>query len=157
MILVAAMTRDHVIGKDGRLPWNIPEEYSHFLSLIRGASVIMGRRSYEVFGDDCTCKHMIVVSRSMLDTPGVHVCRSIDEAMTLAARLGEPVFCAGGAAIYEQTIGRATAMYLSYIHGTYAGDSFFPEFDERDWSVLRREHHREFEFVVYGRPADGDR
>ena len=153
MVIIAAMTRDRVIGKDGKLPWTIPEEYEHFLSLIRGATVIMGRRSYEVFGGDCTCKQMIVVSRSMPASAGVHVCRSVDDAVALAATLGGPVFCAGGATIYAQTIDRAVEMDLSYIHGTYAGDSLFPEFDQRDWTVMKREPHREFEFVVYVRGA----
>ena len=151
MVIIAAMTRDRVIGKEGRLPWTIPEEYSHFLSLITGSTVIMGRRSYEVFGDDCTCKHLIVVTRSRPDLTGVRVCSSIDEAIAVARELGEGVFIAGGSAIYEQTLHRATEMYLSYVPGHYTGDSYFPEFDERDWKILRREPHAEFEFVVYAR------
>ena len=151
MVIIAAMTRDRVIGRQGRLPWNIPEEYNHFLSLIRGATVIMGRRSYEVFGGDCTCRHMVVVSRSGRDLPGVLVCKSLDEAITTAQGLGEQVFVAGGSTIYEQTLHRASEMHLSYVDGSYEGDSYFPEFDEREWKILRRELHAEFEFVVYAR------
>jgi len=155
MVIIAAMTRDRIIGREGKLPWNIPEEYGHFLSLIGGATVIMGRRSYEVFGGDCPCKHLIVVSRSRPVLAGVRVCGSVDEAITVAQGLGEPVFIAGGATIYKQTIHRATEMYLSYVNGSYSGDSYFPEFDEQDWQVLRREPHEGFEFVVFVRPQQG--
>jgi len=151
MIIIAAMTGDRVIGKRGRLPWNVPEEYEHFLSLVRGATVIMGRRSYEAFGGDCSCKHMIVVSRSRPEIPGVSVCGSVEDAIVLAAGLGQKVFIAGGSTVYEQTIQRATEMDLSFIRKPYDGDSFFPEFDRSEWDVLRRESYEEFEFVVYTR------
>jgi dihydrofolate reductase len=154
MIIIAAMTGDRVIGKRGRLPWNIPEEYAHFLSLIRGATVIMGRRSYEAFGSDCTCKHMIVVSRSSPAIEGVTVCGSVEDAIVLAAGLGQKVFIAGGSTVYEQTIHRATEMDLSFIRKPYDGDSYFPEFDLHEWDVLRREPYEEFEFVVYARRRD---
>ena len=52
LILISAMTRDRVIGKDRALPWNIPEEYAHFLAQVRGNTVLMGRTSYEIFGPD---------------------------------------------------------------------------------------------------------
>jgi len=152
VVIIAAMTRDRLIGREGKLPWNIPEEYEHFLSLIRGATVIMGRRSYEVFGSDCTCKHLIVVSRSRPVLAGVRVCGSVDEAITMARGLGEAAFIAGGATIYAQTIHRATEMFLSYVDGSYTGDSYFPDFDQQDWQILRREPHESFEFVVYVRP-----
>jgi len=155
MIIVAAMTGDRVIGKRGRLPWNIPEEYQHFLSLIRGATVIMGRRSYEAFGDDCTCRHLVVVSRSLSRLSGATVCHSIDEAIRVANDLGQPIYIAGGSTVYAQTIDLVSDLYLSYIYKSYAGDSLFPVFDQSQWNVVRREPHKEFEFVVYARRATG--
>ena len=62
LILISAMTRQRVIGKDNALPWSIPDEYDHFLRLVRGHPVIMGRTSYQIFGPDLPGSRLIVVS-----------------------------------------------------------------------------------------------
>lgn len=153
MIVIAAMTRDRVIGSGAGMPWSLPEEYEHFVATVRGATVIMGRRSYELFGEDLSESRIVVVSRSVRDLAGATVVAGIDEAEREARRLGGPVFSAGGASVYEQTIPRAEAMYLSFIEGDYEGDTTFPAFDEADWIVERREERAGYEFVVYRRRA----
>ncbi|HKG90920.1 MAG TPA: dihydrofolate reductase [Gemmatimonadaceae bacterium] len=154
MIIIGAMTRDHVIGKGDGLPWDVPEEYAQFLRLIAGQTIILGRRSYEIFREGLTSAHTVVVSRSAGagELPGDPVVvPSVAEALRTAESLGGTVFSSGGASIYEQTVPLADAMYLSYIKGDYEGDAYFPAFDERDWTVERREDHPRFEFVVYRR------
>ena len=154
MIIVGAMTHDRVIGKGEGLPWDVPEEYDHFLRLIEGKTIIIGRRSYEIFGDDLSSAHNVVVSRSVSAMPGAIVVPTIAEAMRAAAHFGGTFFSAGGATIYEQTIPLADTMYLSYIKGHFAGDAYFPRFAEQEWTVERRDDHPRFEFVVYRRVAD---
>ena len=151
MIIIGAMTRDHVIGSGDGMPWDVPEEYEHFRRLVAGETIVIGRRSYEIFGESLTSAHTVVVSRSATDLPGAIVVPSIDEALGVAEKFGGTVFSAGGASIYEQTIPRADAMYLSFIEGKFSGDAYFPPFDERDWTVERREPHERWEFVVYRR------
>lgn len=63
MIIISAMSRDRVIGSGEGMPWNVPEEYQQFLSFVEDQTVIMGRRSYEIFGPDLTSAHTVVVSR----------------------------------------------------------------------------------------------
>jgi dihydrofolate reductase len=149
VIIIGAMTRDHVIGSGDGMPWDVPEEYEHFRRLVAGETIVIGRRSYEIFGESLTSAHTVVVSRSSTDLPGAIVVPSIDEALRVAEKFGRTVFSAGGASIYEQTIPRAEAMYLSYIEGKFSGDAYFPAFDERDWTIERREPHERWEFVVY--------
>ena len=151
MIVVSAMTRDRVIGRGDGMPWDVPDEYEHFLELIGGQTVVIGRRSYEIFGESLTSAHNVVVSRSSGDVRGAVVVPSVDEALKVAESFGRTVFSAGGASLYEQTVPLADAMYLSYIKGDYAGDAYFPAFDERAWEVERREDHPRWEFVVYRR------
>ena len=151
MIIVGAMTRNRVIGRGDGMPWDVPEEYEHFLRLVAGETIVIGRRSYEIFGASLTSAHTVVVSRSAGAIPGAIVAATIDDALREAAALGRTVFAAGGASVYEQTVPRAEAMYLSYIEGEYGGDAYFPDFDEREWTVERREPHARFEFVVYRR------
>ena len=151
MIIISAMTRDRVIGSGDGMPWSVPEEYAQFLDLVRGQTVIMGRRSFEIFGPDLAESNVVVVSRSAGSVPGAEVVAGIDEAVRHAESYGTEVFSAGGASIYRQTLPLADAMYLSTIKGDFEGDAYFPEFDEAAWRVERREDHPRFEFVVYRR------
>ena len=145
------MSYDRVIGSGEGMPWNVPEEYQQFLRFVEGQAVIMGRRSYDIFGGDLTNTHNVVVSRSIKEMPGAVVCASVDEAVATARSYGKTVFSAGGGSIYAQTIPLADAMYLSYIKGDFEGDTYFPDFDEAAWDVVKREDHPAFEFVVYQR------
>ena len=151
MIIISAMSYDHVIGSGNGMPWNVPEEYQQFLRFVEGQTVIMGRRSYEIFGDDLISAHNIVVSRSIKEAPGAVVCVGVEEAVATARSFGKTVFSAGGGSIYAQTIALADAMYLSYIKGDFEGDTYFPDFDEAAWDIIQREDHPAFEFVVYQR------
>ena len=151
MIIIGAMAENRVIGRGDGMPWDVPEEYEHFLRIIDGETVVIGRRSYEIFGESLTSAHNVVVSRSTASIPGATVASSVPEAVRVAKSLRRKVFSAGGASIYAQTIPLADAMYLSYIKGEFTGDAYFPEFDEREWVVERREEHARFVFVVYGR------
>ena len=153
MIIVGAMTRDRVIGSGNGLPWDVPEEYEHFLKLIEGRTIIIGRRSYEIFGDNLSSAHNVVVSRSAGAMRGAVVVSTIEDAMRTAASFGGTFFSAGGATIYEQTIPLADTMYLSYIKGHFSGDTCFPPFAEQEWPVERRDDHPRFEFVIYRRTA----
>ncbi len=153
MILIAALGADHVIGSGDGMPWDVPEEYEHFLSLIEGQTVLMGRRSWQIFGGDLTSAHNIVISRSMPRLPGVKVAHSLGEGIELGRSYGKTLFCAGGAGVYVQALPHADAMYLSFIKGEFSGDAYFPEFDHADWLIERRVEHPRFEYVVYRRQA----
>ena len=152
MIVIGAMATNRVIGSGDGMPWDVPEEYGHFLRLVEGQTIIIGRRSYDIFGKGLTSAHNVVVSRSAGGGGGgTVVVPSIEDALRVAGSFGETVFSAGGASIYAQTIPLADTMYLSYIKGQYSGDAYFPEFSEQEWAVEKREDHPRFEFVVYRR------
>ena len=87
MIVISAMSYNRVIGSGAGMPWNVPEEYQQYLRFIKGQTVIMGRRSYEIFGDDLTSAYTIVVSRSMQAAPGLLVCAGVEEAVEKAKKL----------------------------------------------------------------------
>ncbi|HIG54987.1 MAG TPA: dihydrofolate reductase [Candidatus Handelsmanbacteria bacterium] len=151
MIIISAMSKDRVIGSGEGMPWSVAEEYQQFLRFVEGQTVIMGRRSYDIFGPDLTSAHNIVISRSGVDQEGVEICGSVEEAVQRAGWYGKTVFCAGGGSIYAQMLPLVEDMYLSYIKGDFTGDAYFPEFDEGDWDVVERRDHEGFEFVHYRR------
>jgi dihydrofolate reductase len=151
MIIIGAMSTDHVIGSGNGMPWDVPEEYAQFLQFIDGQTVIIGRRSYEIFGAGLTSAHTLVVSRSAGRLSGAVTVASVEDALRVADTFNKAVFSAGGASIYAQTIPLADTMYLSYIKGTFSGDARFPAFSDLEWEIVRREDHPRFEFVVYRR------
>lgn len=151
LILISAMTGERVIGSRNGLPWDLPDEYGHFLGLVLGHPVVMGRTSYEIFGPDLPDSPLIVVSRSIDSLPDAEVRPGVEEALARAGKLGETVFSAGGGSIYRATLPLADAMYLSFIRESYTGDTYFPDFDEADWEITRRDQHPAWEFRVYER------
>ena len=151
LILISAMTRNRVIGKDRALPWNIAEEYAHFLDAVRGHPIIMGRTSYEIFGGDLPESRMIVVSSSLSELPDADVCPGIGAAVERAGSYGDRAFSAGGATIYRQTLPLARAMYLSFVKQDYEGDVFFPEWNDDEWEVTTRKDRGKYEFRIYER------
>ena len=152
MILIAALTRERVIGVDDRLPWHVPDEYAHFLRAVTGNAVIFGRRSFEIFSADLADTPIFVVSRDRSSLPGAEVHGSLEDALAAARATGRRVFCAGGAQIYALAMPHADEMWLSWMDVPVPrGDAYFPEFDVSEWSITRTEHHPGWEYVEYRR------
>jgi len=143
IILIAAMTKDRVIGSGDGMPWDIPEEYQTFIDTIRGQTVIMGRSSYKIFGPDLTCDHTIVLSRST-NLADVTTADSLEEAIQEATSFGKKIFIGGGAQVYQEAMRFAGWMYLSEIREDYSGDKYFPEWKESDWEIALQEEHQRF-------------
>lgn len=141
--IISAMGENRVIGAGDGMPWSVPEEYQHFLNTVAGQTVIFGRKSYEIFGADLDNAKVIIVTRQG-SLPGALTASSLEEALRLAATDENETFVAGGASIYEQAIPLADRMLLSTIHGDFAGDAYFPEFDRSEWSVEGLEEHERY-------------
>ena len=148
MIIISAMGRNRVIGSGDGMPWDVPEEYQHFLDTTRDQTIIIGRKSFEIFGPTLNCSHCIVLSRSDQKIENASVAHNFDDATKQAAETGCDVYVAGGASIYAMAIQKADRMLLSYIEGNFEGEAFFPEIPDR-WAVTSREHRGSYELVQY--------
>lgn len=154
IIIVAAMTKDRVIGKDGRLPWSIPEDLRLFKKLTIGQTVVMGRKTYESIGRPLPERNNIIVSTTMQNQLDVDVCADFRHALLKAKTYGTDVFIIGGGQIYRQALPKTEKMYISYVKEDHEGDTRFPAFDEHEWKIVHREDHEEFELVVYERKGE---
>lgn len=149
--LVAAVSKDLVIGKDGKLPWNIPEETALFKKLTLGHTIIMGKRTFLDTGI-LKNRRNIVISRSLKKRPGIEIYKSLDMAIKAAEKSKDKeIFVIGGGEIFSQAIGIADKMYLSYVKGRYTGDTFFPDFNKKDWIAEKPEIHKKFTRIIYTR------
>lgn len=150
VIIISAVGSNRIIGNGVGLPWHIPEEYDQFLGFIKDQSVIMGRRSYEIFKKDMVPKRMAVISRTLTEATTT-VLSSLEEALDYCQEFPEDIFICGGQSVYEESMQYADYMYLSYIKGVHEGTVFFPEFYPDDWLIEQSTEHEQFTFVVYKR------
>ena len=152
MTIIAALTKDRVIGRDNAIPWHISGDLKLFKRVTMGHTLVMGRKTFEsIGGRPLPGRKNIVVSRTLPETGGIDVCRTFEGALDLAESFGGETFIAGGAALYRQALPLADVLMLSHIKRNYAGDIHFPEFDGGEWDVESEEDHPEFVFVIYKR------
>jgi dihydrofolate reductase len=135
LIAIAAMASNRVIGRDGKLPWHLPEDLKFFKKTTLHHAVLMGRKTFEsivaVLGKPLPQRQNIVLSRTMTPHEGVRIIASIDELQKDAAALGDPVYLIGGAQLYESLLDRCAEIYLTQLDHACDGDSFFPAFEDR--------------------------
>jgi dihydrofolate reductase len=122
------MSLNRVIGKDGKLPWHIPEDFRWFKEKTSGQAVLMGRKTFESLGRPLPNRRNLVVTRGGEQGPGVEIVRDLEAFR--AEDYPCDVWVIGGAEIYRQMLGRCEELFLSVIPRTVEGDVFFPEFED---------------------------
>ena len=137
--LIVARSNNNVIGKNGCIPWKIKGEQKQFKELTTGNVVVMGRKSYEEIGHPLPNRKTIVVSRSKkFEGEDLATASSVKEAIEMAGN--QDVYIAGGYGLYKEAIPFVEKMYITEVHmNVEDGDVFFPEFDEKDFSVTEGE------------------
>lgn len=155
IVLIAAVARNRVIGRDNALPWRLKADLAHFKATTTGHPVLMGRKTWESLGRPLPGRRNLVVTRDAhYAAAGAEVFPSPDAA--LAALAGHKVFVIGGAELYGQLLDRADALVLTEVDAAPAGDAHFPDFDRARFIETRREHRSAdadnefpFDFVEY--------
>ena len=129
---IVAMAENRVIGNAGTIPWHIPEDFKFFKATTMGHAILMGRKTYESIGKPLPGRENIVLSRTMLETPGVTVIRSIDELKEPEfTQGGRDLFVIGGEEIYRLLLPRVQELYVTKVPRTIDGDTHFPEFESQ--------------------------
>ncbi len=153
-ITIAAHDPDLVIGKDGELPWRIPEDLRHFKNTTMGKPMLMGRGVFEEFNEKPLPGRPCYVLTSG-NYSNVTTFRSIEEAVNYFEKSNyDEVFIIGGGQIYKQTMDLADRLIITEVHQSYGGDVFFPEYRHevgKTWQEIEREDHDGFSFVTYER------
>jgi dihydrofolate reductase len=161
--LIAALSQNRVIGKNNDLPWHLPDDMKYFMQTTSGHHVIMGRKNYdsipEKFRPLPNRTNIVVTRQKHFAAPNCMVTNSIEEALAIARNNQETeAFIIGGSEIYNQGFAMADRLYLTEIHATIEGDTYFPAFDKSQWKEVSRKHHLSderhkfpFDFVVFER------
>jgi dihydrofolate reductase len=147
--LIAAMAENRVIGRDGGLPWRLPKDLQHLKKLTLDHTVIMGRKTFDEIRRPLTNRRNVVITRNPAFHPhGVTVVPSLKEALALGATEDE-VFVLGGGEIFRLALPRADRIYLTVVHASLPGDTFFPPFDGGAWALDEEERHEADEKHAY--------
>ena len=148
--VLAAVGANLAIGREGTMPWHLPEALAHFKATTMGHVMVMGRGTYESIGRALPGRRTIVITHQQgWHAPSVEVAHSLPEALALAGPAD--VFVVGGSDVYRQAMPFADQMLLTEIDQSPEADAFFPAFSPEDWRESAREAHDGFAFVTYER------
>jgi len=153
-IIIAAAAENQVIGKDGDIPWHIPEDLQHFKEKTTEHTVVMGRKTFQSLPNSfkpLPNRQNIVLTKSDFqpEQESVKIANSLDEAWQKSEN--EKTFIIGGAGVYKQCLEKADKMILTKIHQEYEGDTYFPEWKQENWKEIEREDKEKISFVEYTR------
>jgi dihydrofolate reductase len=146
---VVAMSENRVIGRDGGLPWHLPEDLKHFKTVTMGKPVIMGRKTFESIGKPLPGRANIVISRNF-SASGITVVPDMPQAINAAGQSAE-IMIVGGGQIYEQALPLTDRIYLTLVHQTIEGDTKFPELNKNEWQETARDDRGGFSFITLDR------
>lgn len=156
--LIAAIGENRELGKSGGLLWHLPKDFKYFKEKTLNKAIIMGRKTFEAIGKPLPNRQSIVIT-SQDDWHHDDVIRatSLQDAINKAQELDLPIMIIGGGDIYRQSLPIIDTMYLTEVAGSFPyADTFFPEFDKKDWIESSRIHNEkdedhdfEFDFVEY--------
>ena len=157
LIIIAALNKKRVIGKNGKTPWHIPEDLQRFKQLTTHRTVLMGRKTFESIGKPALAgkplpnRRNVVVSRNEKISNYIEIFSSIESALSHLQQ-EEKVYVIGGGEIFQQTLDRADEMLLTIVENDEDGDVFFPEYKHligTTFVLKKEEKRRGFSFLTY--------
>ena len=153
---IVAMSSNRVIGKEGTIPWSIPEDLNYFKNTTLGHCVIYGKKTFESLPKPLSNRLNVVLSSTLREVPNGVVFSKISDATDFCKKQvtrPEEVFVCGGARVYADTMHLAKKIYLTFIKKPYEGDRFYPDLDEDFEMMSKRQFFspEEFSFRIYER------
>jgi len=157
LVLVVAVAKNGVIGKEGKLPWKIPEDLRHFRRTTEGHAVIMGRKTWDEVGKPLPNRRNLVVTRNReWKSQGAEAFSSLPDAITAARTTDAEPRIIGGAQIFAEALPLATTIVWTEVNREdIVGDTWFPKFDRSEWREASRRVGEDptVEFVTLERVA----
>jgi dihydrofolate reductase len=142
--IFVALSENGVIGRGGRLPWQLPDELQYLKQTTMGHCLLMGRKTYDSIGKPLPGRTSIVMSRnrSYQPHPDVVVVTDLESGINAASERGETeLFVFGGESVYAEALGKADRLYLTRVHTELEGDAHFPSIDPSDWKKVGEQTH----------------
>ena len=145
---IVAMAANRIIGRDGKIPWHLPEDLRWFKQKTLGGALLMGRKTYDSIGRPLPGRETHVVSRTA-EIAGVQMVR--DLANFDPEKIDRPVYVVGGSEIYRAMLPRCTDLYVTLLHEDAVGDAEMPPFENDFPQVELVEESPNFRILHYVR------
>jgi dihydrofolate reductase len=157
--IIVAIAENYAIGKDNQLLWKISDDLKRFKSLTTGHQIVMGRKTFLSLPKGALPDRTNIV---ISDIPGetfesCTMVNSIEDAIAICDEREES-FIIGGGMVYKQFLPHAEKLYLTRIHKSFDGDTFFPAINFDEWDEISREECPQSEknefahsYIVYRR------
>ncbi|QLF70800.1 dihydrofolate reductase [Peteryoungia desertarenae] len=136
IVMVVAVARNGVIGREGDMPWKLSTDLKRFKALTMGKPLLLGRKTFESFGSRPLPgrPHVIISRTASYDLPGVQTVRDLSSGLELAKRLAadsgaDEICIIGGGEIYRQAFDQADLLHVTHVEADIAGDTYFPQID----------------------------
>ncbi len=140
--IIVAIAENNVIGKDNDLIWKLPRDMRHFKETTTGHYIIMGRKTFESNGRPLPNRTNVIITRDLnYKAEGCVVVHSLEDALQEAKNDPE-AFIIGGGVIYDLAMPLVDRIYLTKIHHSFEGDTFFPDLNMNEWNIIDQ---RDFE------------
>lgn len=140
--IVVAAADNNVIGKDNKLLWHLPSDMKFFKATTWASVVIMGRKTFVSLGEKPLPgrKNILITRQKDYQAPeGVWIAGDIKEALDKAKQANcHEVFVIGGGEIYQQAMALSDRIYMTRVHTSPEGDTFFPAISEQEWKLSDR-------------------
>jgi dihydrofolate reductase len=141
LVFVVAVARNGVIGRNGLMPWHLPDDLKRFKALTLGKPVLMGRKTYASIGKPLVQRPNIVLTRNLCwGAPQVIVAHSLEDALN-KARPAKELMVIGGADIFDMCLPLCSRIELTRVHADIAGDTHFVALKPSEWREVAREDH----------------
>jgi dihydrofolate reductase len=140
---VVAAANNNAIGKDGKIPWHLPNDLKFFKNVTWGMPILMGRKTFEAMGKVLPGRKNIVLTRqSGWEAEGVIKVKSIDDALFIAKQTDAlELMVIGGGEIYKSLMDKARRIYLTRVDAEPEADTFFPPLDPKEWYLMSQKNN----------------
>jgi len=146
--IIVALDENNVIADSEKgIPWDVPQDYKHYKSVVEDKLTISGRKTFEAIPRYEGRRQIVLTNNRtwVSDYDNVSVSHSIDEAKDIAEK--KPESCAyilGGEGVYREFLPDTNEMIISHIEGQYEGDVYFPKFNRDEWTVTKEKQYDDF-------------
>lgn len=150
--LVVAHDEQLGIGKDGWMPWNLPEDLKNFRRLTLNHTIVMGRTTFDAMKKPLPNRHTIVITNNpeyTFDHEDVTICHDLDLLLKSYKEKDETLIICGGAKIYTHCLPYVDEMWISLVDGVYPADTYFPTYEKEGFIIQTKERRDGFTIIHY--------
>ncbi len=152
LALIVAHDEQRVIGKDGWMPWHLPQDLAHFKRITLGHDILFGRTTFEAMGKPLPKRHTFVATTQFdytYEHEDVTIVHDLNAFLKERALREDALYVCGGAKIYEQALPYVDELWISLVEGVHEGDTYFPAYAPQDYILISKEGKEGFEILHY--------